>query len=168
MCYSLIIKLLWRILRNRLEDNYKLIEEQCGFSAGGTCTDCIFALIQFLEKQRDKGTTTELTLVYLEKFHDRVLINFLWNVLKTTSLNEKLISNFRKNYYRNSGRVKDINKLSESFILSKDRVGGSCLSVTLFKIYIHVCFRIWTKKWCWRGRIVNISTIYYPRMIKSS
>lgn len=74
-----VIKIFWKILRNRLEDENKRIKEQSGFSGDRSSINHIFVLRHIQKKQRDKGRTTEF--VDLQKGYD--------NVLKFTLKNSK-------------------------------------------------------------------------------
>lgn len=53
-----VMKIFGKIFIIRLEEQYKGIEEQIGFSADWSCIDYIFGLRQILDKQRDKGKAT--------------------------------------------------------------------------------------------------------------
>ena len=86
------MKIFRRVLRNRLENEYTGIKEQCDFSAGRSCIEHIFMRRHILEKRRDKGISTELVFVDLEKVYENVPRILLWNSLKIDIINETLIN----------------------------------------------------------------------------
>ena len=75
------MKIFRRVLRNRLDNEYTGIKEQCDFSVGRSCIDHIFMRRRILEKRSDKGTSTELVFADLEKVYENVSRILLWNSL---------------------------------------------------------------------------------------
>ena len=110
-----------------LED--EIVEEQCGFRKGRSCTDVIFTMQHTMEKRKEHSLPLFLLFMEYEKAYDNVNRDKLWeimgkipncllNAIKCIERNTKIISNFND----------DINKGVRQ---------GCGLSPVLFNIYIN-------------------------------
>ena len=141
-----LMKLLGKILKNKLEQNFKTQGEQCGFTAGRSCVDHIFTLRQILEKQREKSKNIGLIFIDLEKAYDTVPRKLLWKALHMANIQGHLIRIIQEMYKDNICQVKIGNTLSKKFRTSKGLLQGCPMSPTLFKIYIDSCLSAWSRK----------------------
>ena len=77
-------KVYGRILINRIRDKTEnvIAEVQSGFRRGRGCTDQIFIVRQICKKYLGKGKDVYVAFLDLEKSHDRVDRDAMWNVLR--------------------------------------------------------------------------------------
>src|SRR5215469_5969997 len=68
-------KLYANIIKNRLNEHLedKMVEEQCGFRKGRSCTGAIFRVQQIIEKRKEHNLTlfllfTKYNKMYLQKY----------------------------------------------------------------------------------------------------
>ena len=146
-----IMKIIGRIIRNRLEDQFRTPGEQCGFTAGKSCVDHIFTLRQILEKAKTKEKEIHMIFIDLQKAYDTVPRKLLYKALREAGIDESLIIAIKLLYRDNKCRVKMGDKLSEEFPTSKGLLQGCCMSPTLFKIYIDVALKEWARRCEERG-----------------
>jgi len=97
---SLPGKVFARIIERRCRQivEPQIQENQCGFRAGSSTTDQIFALQQIIEKSWEFAKPIYSLFVDLEKAYDRVPRNILWNVLKEYGIQDQLLSAIQSLY----------------------------------------------------------------------
>ena len=140
------IKTFSRIIKHRIEQQYRNSEEQAGFTAGKSCVDHIFTLKILLEKCREKFKEIGLVFIDLEKAYDSVPRKLLWQALRQASISQDIIDILKSIYSNNRCQIKIGNRLSQEFGTTKGLLQGCCLSPILFKIYIDVILRDWSRK----------------------
>ena len=76
-------KLFANIIKNRLNERPEdeLVEEQCGFRKGRTCTDAIFMMQQIIEKRKEHNLPLFLLFIDYEKACDNVNRDNLWEMM---------------------------------------------------------------------------------------
>lgn len=131
-----IMKVLGKIISNRVEGEYKTSEEQCGFTAGKSGVDHLFTIRQLLQKSHEKMKDIHMIFIDLEKAYDSVPRKLMWKTMETANISRPIISLIRLIYKSNMCQIKMGSKLSEEFRTSKVLLQGYCMSPTLFKIYI--------------------------------
>ena len=113
-----------------------MIEEQCGFKKGRSCTDAIFTVQQIMEKRKEHNLPLFILFVDYEKAYDNVNRDKLWKMMENKVPNYLL--NTIKNIYRNTKvRIKCNEDLSEPISINKGVRQGCGLSPVLFNIYIN-------------------------------
>ena len=62
------------IIRNRLNEYLEdeMVEEQCGFRKGRSCTDAIFTVQQIMDKRKEHNLPLFLLFIVYEKAYDNV------------------------------------------------------------------------------------------------
>jgi hypothetical protein len=95
-------KLFANIIRNRLNEHTgeEIIEEQCGFRKGCSCTDAIFTVQQIMEKRKEHNLPLFILFVEYEKAYDNVNREKLWEMMENNVPNYLL--NTIKSIYRNT------------------------------------------------------------------
>ena len=135
-----------RILKERIEKEWNVIEEQSGFRAGRSCTDNIFCLRNLIEKRHARNLETHLIFVDLQKAYDSVPRQIMIEVLETTTINREYIDAVKHLCIKNRSAVKIKNEISDEFQTNKGLLQGCCLSPTLVRIYVSYALQEWTKK----------------------
>jgi len=76
-------KLFTNIIKNRLNEHVEeeMVEEQCGFREGGSCTDAIFTVQQIIEKRKEHNLPLFLLFIDYEKAYDNVNRDKLWEMM---------------------------------------------------------------------------------------
>lgn len=156
-----IMKLLGRIIKNRLEEEFQQAEEQCGFTMGKSCIDHIFTLRQLLEKQAAKARRLDMIFIDLEKAYDSVPRKLLWTALGMAGINKNTTAIIKEIYKNNKCQIKIGSSLSQVFQNSKGLLQGCCMSPTLFKIYIDICLKSWNKSCGLMGIPINDKHLYH-------
>jgi hypothetical protein len=100
---------------------------------------------QVIEKRNATNHETHLLFVDLAKAYDSIPILKSWEVLGELDINKTLIKALQ-NLYGNTAQVKNGNKLSYPFNITKGLRQGCCISPTLFKIYIRKALEEWKRK----------------------
>jgi hypothetical protein len=90
---------------------------------------------QVIEKRNATNQETILLFLYLTKAYDSITVSKFREVLGQLNINNNLIK-APQNHYSNTAQVKNGNKLSHCFNITKALRQGCCMSLTLFKIYI--------------------------------
>jgi hypothetical protein len=129
------MKILGRLIRNRLELEFKGMEEQCGFASGRSCMGHIFTLQLILEKYNARSRQIGLVFVDLEKAYDSVPRKMLWKTLEMKSISEPLINATKEIYNGNRCQMKIGTSLSQALYTSKVLLQGCCMSPTLFNFF---------------------------------
>jgi hypothetical protein len=140
-----IMKILGRLIRNRLELEFKGMEEQCGFTSGRSCVDHIFTLRQILEKYNAKSKQTGLVFVGLQKAYDSGPRKMLWKALEITSISEPLIHTIKETHEGNRCQIKIGTSLSQAFYTSKGVLQGCSMSPTPFKVFVEASLNEWSR-----------------------
>jgi hypothetical protein len=105
-------KLFANIIRNKLNEylGNEIIEKQCGFRTGRSCTDAIFTVQQIIEKRKEHNLPLCILFVNYEKAYDNVnrdkmwkmmenkVPNYLLNTIKTFTGTQRLELNLTKIY----------------------------------------------------------------------
>ena len=93
-----------------LED--EMVEEQCGFRKGRSCTDAIFTVQQIMEKRKEHNLPLFFLFIDYEKAYDKVNRDKLWEMMDNKIPNYLL--NTIKCIYRNTKiRIKFNDGISE-------------------------------------------------------
>ena len=58
---------------------YEMVEEQCGFRKGRSCTDAIFTVQQTMEKRKEHNLPLSLLFIDYEKAYDNMNRDKLWD-----------------------------------------------------------------------------------------
>jgi len=113
-----------------------MIEEECGFRKGRSCTDAIFTVQQIIEKRKEHNLLLFLLFINYEKAYDNVNRDKLWEMMDNKTPNYLL--NRIKCIYRNTKvRIKFNDGISEPIYINKGIRQGCGLSPVLFNIYMH-------------------------------
>ena len=89
-----------------------MVEEQCGFRKGRSCTDAIFTVQQIIEKRKEHNLLLFLLFIDYEKVFDSVNRDKLWEMMDNKIPNYLL--NTMKCIYRNMKvRIKFNDGISE-------------------------------------------------------
>ena len=59
----------------------EIVEEQCGFRKGRSCTDAIFAVQKIIEKRKEYNLPLFLLFIDYEKAYDNVKRDKLWEIM---------------------------------------------------------------------------------------
>lgn len=148
---SAVSRIVGRLVRDKLEREYRTPEEQCGFTAGKSCVDNIFVLRQLIEKRAEKKKELHLAFIDLEQAYDSVPRRELLAGLREAGISSELIAAIHHLYKDDVYRVKCGSRLSEPFRASKGLKQGCCMSPTLFKIYLEQAVKVWSTRWRSRG-----------------
>ena len=137
------MKVLERVIKERVRKIVKIDSMQFGFMAGRSTTDAIFIVRQLQEKYLAKNKELWMAFVDLEKAFDRVPREVVWWALRCLSVDEWIMSGIRAMYGDATTRVRLNGRERESNAFSV-RVGvhqGSVLSPLLFIIVLEALSR---------------------------
>lgn len=81
-----VARLYGRILKQRIEGEFRESEEQNGFRAGRSCTDGIFTIKHLMEKSLEKGRPVHLTFV------DTIPLCKLWSSMQNNEVSKGYIN----------------------------------------------------------------------------
>jgi len=132
-------KLFANIIKNRLNEcvEEEMVEEQCGFRKGCSCTNAIFMVQQIIEKRKEHNLPLFLLFIDYEKAYNNVNRYKLWEMMANKIPNYLL--NTIKCIYRNMKvRIKFSDGISEPISINKGVRQGCGLSPILFYIYIYI------------------------------
>jgi len=111
-----------------------MVEEQCGFRKGRSCTDAIFTVQQIIEKRKEHNLQLFLLFIGYEKAYDNVNRDKLWEMMDNKF--PKYLLNTIKCIYMNAKvRIKFKDGISEPIHINKGVRQGCGLSPVLFSIY---------------------------------
>ncbi len=139
-------RLYGRLIKKRIEDQYREMEDQSGFRAGRSCIDNIFVLQQIIEKRTSRNLPTHIVFIDLEKAYDTVPLKTLFETLTKADLSKIYIEAIMNMYRNAKGAIKMRNTISDPFPVTKGLRQGCSLSPTLFKIYIQEALTNWRRK----------------------
>ena len=112
-----------------------MVEEQCGFRKGRSCTNATFTVQQIMEERKEYNLPLFLLFIYYEKAYDNVNRDKLWEMTDNRIPNYLL--NTTKCIYRNTKiRIKFNDGISEPIHINKGVRQGCGLSPILFNIII--------------------------------
>jgi hypothetical protein len=134
---SIAGKILARVLLNRLITHLErdlLPESQCGFRAGRSTVDMIFAARQLQEKCQEQNVGLYTTFVDLTKAFDTVCREGLWKIMAKFGCPEKFIAMVRQFHDGMNARVQDDGEYSEPFAVTNGVKQGCVLAPTLFSL----------------------------------
>ena len=73
-----------------------MVEKQCGFRKGRSCTDAIFTVQQIMEKRKEHNLPLFLLFIDYEKAYDNVKRDKLWEMMDNKI--PKLFTKYNKMY----------------------------------------------------------------------
>ena len=132
------IKLLERIIDQRLRTIVELGNIQFGFRRGRSTMDPVFSLQILQEKYREKQKDLNLIFVDLEKAYDRVPRDLIWWAMRKRTIPEGYVKVIQDMYRGTKTRVKTICGRTEYFEVKVGLHQGSALSPLLFIIIMDV------------------------------
>ena len=153
------------IKKNRLNEHVEeeMVEEQCGFRKGRSCTDAIFTVQQIIDKRKEHNLPLFLLFVDYEKAYDNANRDKLWEIMDNKIPNYLL--NTVKCIYRNKKVGIILNDgISEPIHINKGVRQGCGLSPVLFTTYINKIiqeFKIVIKKGIQLNNRKLVNTILY-------
>jgi len=108
--YKLFANIIKKRLNEYLEE--EMVEKQCGFRMGRSCTDAIFTVQQIMEKRKEHNLPLFLLFIDCEKAYDNVNRDKLWEMMDNKFPNYLL--NKIKCVYKNTKiRIKFDDGISE-------------------------------------------------------
>lgn len=108
-----------KIIKMRLENAIKDVEEQNGFRAGRSCIDGIFCLRQIIDKRLAHNLETHMVFIDLTKAYDNVPLEKLWEVLRHQNINIQLITAIQNLYNDMTSCIKIGRKVTNPINISK-------------------------------------------------
>ena len=130
-------KVLNNRLRNYLELNGIIRDEQNGFRKNRSCQDHISSLHSILENRKLNKLDTYTCFVDFKKAFDSVSRELLWHKLSVNGINDKFLACLQALYTGVTSSVRINNDLSPSFPINCGVKQGCPLSPTLFNIFIN-------------------------------
>ncbi|XP_063929530.1 uncharacterized protein LOC135141885 [Zophobas morio] len=112
-------RLYGRLIKKRIEDQYREMEDQSGFRAGRSCIDNIFVLQQIIEKRTSRNLPTHIVFIDLEKAYDTVPLKTLFETLTKADLSKIYIEAIMNMYRNAKGAIKMRNTISDPFPVTK-------------------------------------------------
>lgn len=143
---SSVSRIIGRLVRDKLEEQYITPMEQTGFTAGRSCMDNIFVLRQLIEKHSAKNKELHLAFIDLEQAYDSIPRERIWPALRKAGITESVVRTIQYLYGSDLYRVKIGNRLTEPFSGSKGLKQGCCLSPSIFKIYLAEVVKRWMRR----------------------
>ena len=129
------MKLWERIIEARIRKEVKIAEQQFGFMPRST-TNAIFCLRMLLEKWTKGQKAVHCAFIDLEKAHDRVPREELWECLRLAETSECYIKIIQDMYHGATTIVRSAAGLTKEFKVGVGLHHGSALSAFLFAIII--------------------------------
>jgi retron-type reverse transcriptase len=110
-----------------------MVEGQCGFRKGRSCTDVIFRVQQIIEKTNEHNLPLFLVFIDYEKAYDNVNRDKLWKMMENKIPNY-LLSTIKCIYKNTKVKIKFNDNISEPIHITKGVRQGCSLSPVLFNI----------------------------------
>ena len=132
------LKILERILDDRLRQVVHIGRQQLGFMKGVGTMDGIFSLRQLMEKYREKQRVLHMAFIDLEKAYDRVPRQEVWRALRERGAQEKYVRLIKECYKDVKTKVRSTVGTTENFNVEVGLHQGSALSPLLFNIVFDV------------------------------
>lgn len=131
------LKILERILADRIKQVARIHDHQCGFMAGKSTTDAIQTLRIVVEKSRDNKQDLHIAFIDLEKAFDRVPRDLVWEALRWHAVPEQIVLVIQGMYSNLRTRVKCTVGLTDYFFIKMGVSQGSALSPLLFILVLN-------------------------------
>ena len=136
-----VMKVLERVIENRVRSSVKIDDMQFGFRSGRGTTDAIFIVRQVQEKFLAKKKDLWMAFVDLEKAFDRVPRDVVWWALRFLKVEEWVVNVIRAMYQGAITAVKLNGGESEGFEVKVGVHQGSVLSPLLFILVLEALSR---------------------------
>ena len=134
-----VMKVLERVVENRVRGSVDLSDMQFGFRPGKGTMDAIFILRQMQEKYLAKKKELWMAFVDLEKAFDRVAREVVWWALRKVGVDEWLVNVIKAMYVGNTTAVLMKGQVSAEFEVKVGVHPVSVLSSLLFIIVWKHC-----------------------------
>ena len=131
-------KLFANIINNRLNEYLEdeMVEEQCGFRKGRSCTDAIFTVQEIMEKRKEHNLLLFLLFIDYEQAYDNVNRDKLWE-MRGNKIPNYLVNKIKYIYRNTKIRIKFNDGITEPIHIYKGVRQGCGLSPVLLNIYIN-------------------------------
>lgn len=136
-----VMKVLERVVEQRIRNIVDLDDMQFGFRPGRGTTDPIYIIRQVQEKFMAKKKELWIAFIDLEKAFDRVPREVVWWALRKVGVDEWLIDVIKAMYLGTTTAVKTKDGLSDEFEVKVGVHQGSVLSPLLFTIVLEALSR---------------------------
>jgi len=133
-----LLKIMERVLDQRLRAVVDIDEMQYGFRKGRGTTDAIFVVKQLQEKYLEKQRDLYFAFVDLEKAYDRIPREVVYWCLRKKGVPERTIRLVQATYANSSTMVRTSHGLTEPFEIGVGLHQGSALSPFLFIMVMDV------------------------------
>ena len=122
-------------LKNWIESNSILGEEQNGFRVGRRAEDNIFILSEIIERKKRDGDKVYMGFLDIEKAYDTVNRDLLCKVLERIGMSRKIVNIIGSMYTETKVKYR-IGEIETDWVRSRRGVRQGCvLSPTLFSLY---------------------------------
>ena len=136
-----VMKVLERVIENRVRGRVKIDDMQLGFRSGRGTTDAIFIVRQVQEKFLAKKKDLWMAFVDLEKAFDRVPRDVVWWALRLLGVEKWIVNVIRAMYRGVTTAIKLTEGESKEFEVKVGVHQGSVLSPLLFIIVLEALSR---------------------------
>lgn len=131
---SSTLKLITKIITNKINSIISLSDEQQGFRTGRSCTDAVFVIRQIAEKSIEYNIPAYMCFIDLEKAFDRVQLQDVVHLLYSRQVPLNLIKVIENIYNGNKVQAKINGELTEPIPVEKGIRQGDSLSPLLFNL----------------------------------
>jgi hypothetical protein len=143
------LKILEKIVEERLRKTTKIDEMQFGFMPGKSTVDAIFIVRQLYEKALEGNKKLFCAFVDLEKAYDRVPRELIWWCLRKRGVTEKIVRIIKEMYDGAKTKVKTPGGPTDEFEIKVGLHQGSSLSPYLFLLVIDTISETTRKEGVW-------------------